>query len=164
MALSVERVRSEMLRGLLIPRDIVNEALKVTYNKLKATETKFFSNKGVVRDMKVVEDHATQLAAADQIYSLSGLYARERVPVQQTPGVALEVDPLTGVIRIVIGTSLQSALPTVEMPTLSEPSAVGETTKETFPLPAEEVVTTHRRRKIPIPDAVWKIIDLGEDE
>lgn len=151
MALSVERVRSEMLRGLLIPRDIVNEALKVTYNKLKATETKFFSNKGVVRDMKVVEDHATQLAAADQIYSLSGLYARERVPVQQTPGVALEVDPLTGVIRIVIGTSLQSALPTVEMPTLSEPSAVEV---EGIERPVELV----RRRKVPIPDSVWKII------
>src|SRR3990172_8764773 len=78
LALSVERVRHEMLRGILVPREMVNEALAVTAAKLRAKETKFFSFKGRVIDTVQVEDHGTQLAAADQILSLAGLYARER--------------------------------------------------------------------------------------
>ena len=103
MALSVEKVRHEMLRGILIPRDMVNDALRTTYAKLQAKETKFFSYKGLVTQKKEVDDHGTQLAAADQIFSLAGLYAREREDRPSTPGVALEIDPVSGVIRLIVG-------------------------------------------------------------
>lgn len=105
MALSVERVRHEMLRGILVPREMVNAALQTTYAKLQAKETKFFSYKGHVTQKAEVDDHGTQLAAADQIFSLAGLYAREREERAGTPGVALEIDPVSGVIRLIVGSA-----------------------------------------------------------
>lgn len=111
LALSVEKVRHEMLRGLLIPRELVNEALRTVANKLRAKETKFFAFKGVVRDVREVDDHGTQLTAADQIFSLSGLYARERENPLAPPQVVLEVDSRTGVVRMVVG-----GLPGLEAP------------------------------------------------
>ncbi len=125
LALSVERVRHEMLRGILVPRELVNEALQTTAAKLKAKETKFFSFKGKVIDKVEVEDHGTQLQAADQIFSLAGLYAREREDRSSTPGVALEVDPRTGVVRIIVGASaaLEESEPRLQELPPSEPSA-----------------------------------------
>jgi len=163
MALSVESVRQEMLRGLLIPRDIVNEALRTTASKLKAKETKFFAHKGIVTDSKEVEDHTTQLAAADQIYSLSGLYARERAPVHQTPETAIEVDLKTGVMRIVVGgqmpinTAPPEGLGTDTGPSfLSEPSA-REGEVEASPR-IVEMVRVEKPKKVPVPAALYKII------
>ena len=103
LALSVEKVRHEMLRGLLIPREMVNKALLRTYEQLDAKETKFFSHQGHVIQQKDVIDHSTVAAAADKIFSLAGLYAREREERNSTPGVALEIDPISGVIRIIVG-------------------------------------------------------------
>src|SRR3990167_5339937 len=103
MALSVEKVRHEMLRGLLIPREMVNKALLRTYEQLDAKETKFFSLRGKVTQRVDVIDHTTVAAAADKIFSLAGLYAREREERGGTPGVALEIDPVTGIVRIIVG-------------------------------------------------------------
>jgi len=137
MALSVEKVRHEMLRGILVPRELVNEALKTTASKLHARETKFFSFRGRVTDKRDVDDHAVQLQAADQIFSLAGLYSRERESLRSTPGVALEVDPSTGVIRIVVGVvETQGALP------------VG-------PSPAEECVEALALSRVAIEDELF---------
>ena len=119
MALSVEKIRHEMLRGLLVPREMVNEALLKTYKQLNAKETRFFAFKGRVTETAEVDDHATQAAACDKIFSLAGLYAREREARDSTPGVALEVDPTTGVVRIIVGGGALPALPesqTLELP------------------------------------------------
>jgi len=131
MALSVERVRHEMLRGILIPREMVNKALLRTYEQLDAKETKFFSNRGTITQKVDVIDHATVAAAADKIFSLAGLYAREREERASTPGVALEIDPVSGVIRLIVGSpaplelSATGVLDLKELPP-SMPSAAEE--------------------------------------
>ncbi len=156
LSLSVELVRQEMMRGILIPRDLVNKALKKTADKLDAMETKFFAHKGVVVSERVVEDHTTQLAAADQIYSLSGLYARERMATLGPPTVALEVDSRTGVIRLVVGSDRQAfAAPPEE----SSPSLVEASAAEAFVEASAEVVALAvRPRKIPLPASFYRII------
>ncbi len=158
MALSVEKVRQEMLRGLILPRDIVNEALKTTAGKLKAKETKFFAHKGVVVSQKEVDDHTTQLAAADQIFSLAGLYARERMAAPQAPSVILEVDSKTGVIRLVVGSGGQALTAPLEG-LVSNPSLVEASPAEAFiGAPAEVVALAVRPRKIPLPASFYRII------
>jgi len=160
MALSVEKVRHEMLRGILIPREMVNKALVKTYEQLEAKETKFFSFKGHVVEKREVEDHATQAAAADKIFSLAGLYARERESRNATPGVALEVDPHTGVVRILVGDT---------MPALAEaPMTIDLPPSEA--LPAEVPVVNHahdaepaaadasKPRRVAVSPAVWNIL------
>ena len=162
LALSVEKVRHEMLRGILVPRHMVNDALALTYSKLKAKETKFFSHKGQVTAQVDVENHTIQMQAADQIFSLAGLYAREREDRASTPGVALEVDPTTGVVRIIVG-SVGAPLALEEDPqTLELPPAM--------PSPAEAPVVVHahdtapsqdspvRTRRVEVPLSAWKIL------
>jgi hypothetical protein len=115
MALSVEKIRHEMLRGILVPREMVNAALLKTFTQLEAKETKFFSFKGHVTETAEVDDNATQAAAADKIFSLAGLYAREREDRVSTPGVAMEIDPVTGVVRIIVGApALSLSEPTMQ--------------------------------------------------
>jgi hypothetical protein len=103
VTLSVEEFRRQLLRRPTIPDDLLSQALNVTKKKLNAKRTKFFTHKGVVQSAIDVEDHSTQLAAADQIYSLAGVYARERDPAPGVPLVALEYDSARGVMRLVIG-------------------------------------------------------------
>ena len=172
MALSVEKVRHEMLRGILVPRDLVNRALSKTAAKLDAKETKFFSHKGEVVETHEVEDHGIQLQAADQIFSLSGLYARERAPQAQIPSVALEVSP-DGVIRLVVGTPFQSELSAGEGEVLEVgtqdladqggqggcPAAGGIASPEpTVARTRHFSGLPQARRKAPIPPEVWRII------
>jgi hypothetical protein len=102
-AFNVESARAQMLARVVIPHDFVNKAIRKVYNKLDAKETKFFTFRGEVIDKVDVEDNAAQLNAADKILSVAGLYAREREQQQTTPIVALEVDPATGIIRMVVG-------------------------------------------------------------
>lgn len=159
LALSVEKVRHEMLRGILIPRELVNAALQTTAAKLHARETKFFTFKGRVTQRMDVDDHSIQLQAADQIYSLAGLYSRERESRVSTPGVALEIDPVSGVIRLVVGSpslSLDEAPRHMEVPDSPDNDFVGAPSL-TEPSPAEASVA---RRGIP--DSVWKIISDEE--
>jgi hypothetical protein len=141
-----------MLRGILVPRELVNEAFRTVAAKLKAKETKFFAHKGRVVSKVDVEAHGTQLAAADQVFSLAGLYAREREAPSSTPMFALEVDSRTGVVRMVVGgqTAIDAPPPPREL-ALVEAS------------PAESVVVeTHaevvKPRRVPIPDVIWKLV------
>ena len=106
-------VRRAMLERVIIPQGMVSEAIRKTYEKLYAKETKFFTHKGVVTDTRVVEDHGTQLQAADQIHSIAGLYSRDSDSKPSSPKVALEVDPRTGVIRIVLGSDEGGDVPQV---------------------------------------------------
>ena len=105
---SVDQFRRALLRRVAIPEDLVEQALKVTHDKLFAKRIKYFSRKGVVTDERVVEDHTVQLQAADQIYSLASLYARERDAIQPNNGVAIEFDQERGVLRIVVGETRQN--------------------------------------------------------
>lgn len=92
-----------MLADLKIPEELLQRAFDKLDRKLEAKETKFFTFRGEVVEKVDVEDHATQLSAVDKILSMAGVYARERDAAPAAPTVAVEVDPVTGVIRLVVG-------------------------------------------------------------
>lgn len=101
-AFNVERVRADLLSRVRVPDDLLQAAINTARAKLDAKETKFFTYRGEVIQREEVEAHSTQLAAADQIFSIAGVYARERERIE-TPAVALEIDPVTGAVRLLIG-------------------------------------------------------------
>jgi hypothetical protein len=101
--MSVETIRQQFFSRLNLPPDLLSRALEVTEKKLSAKIIKFGFHRGEVVSKTLVEDHATQLAAADQIYSIAGVYAREKDSVRRTPTVAFEVDSKTGVVRFIVG-------------------------------------------------------------
>ena len=111
MASSVEGIRAEMLRGIRVPKKIVNAALQKTYDQLDATVVKHVTYQGHVVSTVETPAHEVQAAASDRIFSLAGLYAREKDAGTATPRVAVEVDPGTGVIRLVVGSGPARALP-----------------------------------------------------
>lgn len=108
--MSVEALRDRLFKGLEIEPDLLKTALRVTKSKLTAKVTKFGYYKGEVVSRVNVEDHSTQLAAADQIYSIAGVYSRERDKIDRSPTVALEVDPITGIVRVIVGTSVETSM------------------------------------------------------
>ena len=125
-AFDVETMRRRLLAQVQIPQDMVNDALRTTHAKLQAKTTKFFSYKGKVVDEVDVEDHATQLAAADQIHSIAGLYARERDAKPAPPAVTVEWRD--GVLRLIVGGSDgPEALPESEVPHVTRAIASGDT-------------------------------------
>lgn len=109
-AFSVERIRAELIETVRPPKDIVNKAFKKLEAKLEAKETKFFTFRGEVQQRVNVDDNAAQISAADKILSAAGVYARERDAKPPAPAMAVEYDPHTGVLRMVIGSQL--SLPT----------------------------------------------------
>ena len=109
-SMSVEAIRERLFKGVEIAPEMLNEALKVTRKKLSAKVTKFGYYKGEVVSRVNVEDHSTQLAAADQIYSIAGVYSRERDKIDRMPTIALEINPVTGVMKVIVGVP-QAQLP-----------------------------------------------------
>src|SRR2546430_64436 len=112
-AFNIERMRSEMLERVAVPAEIVQEAISKLRDKLEAKSTKFFAHRGAVVSQREVVDHEAQLSAVDKILSMAGLYARERDAKPSMPVTAIEVDPGTGVVRIVVGAELPPASPAV---------------------------------------------------
>lgn len=105
-AFNVERLRQRMLESVDLPNDFLQKAVMKVYKKLDARETKFFTFRGEIVEEVEVQDHATQLAAADKIMQMAGVYARERDAVPAAPTVALEMDPVTGVVRLIVGSPI----------------------------------------------------------
>lgn len=131
-AFNVERVRAQMLEGVLLPKDLLQKAVDKAYEKLDAKKTQFFPFQGKIRDKVDVEDHQTQLAAADKIFAMAGVYARERDPAPSALQVALEIDPKTGIVRLIVG-SIETSLSTVavapqvlEVPLAPSPGALAQ--------------------------------------
>lgn len=158
----VEAVRRGLLEGIRIPAELVNRALNVVADKLDAKETKFFSFKGRVVTERQVDAHGIQLQATDQILSLAGLYARERIEAPEAPRIAMEIDSRTGVMRIIVGQTVPlapSLSKVIEAAPVAELLAEVEATTESTP--AAPAVVAHdatRRRPMPIPDSVMRII------
>lgn len=96
-------MRQKMFERVALPPDLLQKALRKLDMKLEAKETKFFSFQGQVVEKVEVEAHGAQLEAADKILKIANVYGRESDTKQVTPGVALEVDPRTGILRLVIG-------------------------------------------------------------
>jgi hypothetical protein len=103
----------EMLDAIAVPPDLLQAAIVKLRAKLDAKQTKFFTFQGEVIERVDVEDHASQLSAIDKIMAMAGVYVRERESVAAAPAVAVEVDPMTGVIRLVIGAGVR-AVPHIE--------------------------------------------------
>ena len=103
VAFNVERMRALLLEDARPPRELLQKAFNKLEQKLEAKVTKFFPFQGTVVTKLDTEDHATQLSAADKILNMAGVYARERDAKPPAPAVAIEVDPATGVVRMVIG-------------------------------------------------------------
>ena len=106
---SVERIRSEMYKGVALPEGFLQKAIDKLNEKLTAKETKFFTHHGEVQQKVDVEDHGTQLAAADKILSIAGVYAREREAAPVHPTVTLEMDSTTGIVRLVVGVFISTS-------------------------------------------------------
>lgn len=102
-AFNVESIRRRLFNDLAVPQDLLDEALRTTKKHLKATKKEFFTNRGKVVDEKIVEDVDAQLKAADQVYKIGGVYARERDSRPSAPAFAMEVDARTGIVRIIVG-------------------------------------------------------------
>src|SRR3990167_6288989 len=91
-----------MLAGVVPPAVLVTKAFRNLDSALGATVMKFFAHEGCVLDERELQDHDAQARARDQVFSIAGLYA----PRSATPAafaVAVEIDPVSGVIRVVAG-------------------------------------------------------------
>lgn len=101
--MSPAAIRNRIMADVRVPADLLELAFQTTRNKLTAKKTLVFAEKGLIKDKLDVEDNAAQLTAADQVYSMAGVYTRDKDVKQTTPGFAMRIDPATGVIEVVIG-------------------------------------------------------------
>ena len=111
---NVEQMRALLIEHARPSADLLQKAYDKLEKKLEAKVTKFFPFQGTIVSKVDVEDHPTQMSAADKILALAGVYARERDAKPPTPAVAIEVDQITGVIRLVIGAPTAMAVADVE--------------------------------------------------
>lgn len=106
------QTRQAMLEASGLTADDLRDAIRTHRRLLTAKTTKFFAHEGVVVDEREVDDNDAQKAAVDLLYDVVGLKA-PRAPAQTAGAiaVAVEIDPATGVIRVVAG-HRQASLPT----------------------------------------------------
>src|SRR3990167_1776204 len=91
-----------MLTGVVPPTGLVTKAFRNLDRALDATVMKFFAHEGCVLDERELHDHDAQARARDQVFSIAGLYA-PRSAAPTALAVAVEIDPVSGVIRVVAG-------------------------------------------------------------
>jgi hypothetical protein len=166
LAFSVETFRRHLLERVEVPPDMVTKALAKIDQKMDAKITKFFTFRGRVVSTVDVEDHSTQLSAAHETLGIAGLASREKEVVEKSPTVILEIDPVTGTMRLVVGTPSQAEItpPTretidVECSPVEQPTLEGIKTED-FTIveePPELIPNAHPRLRR-VPDKVWKIL------
>jgi hypothetical protein len=142
--MDVARIREAMLQEVKIPAELINESLRATREALDAKETKFFTYKGVITAQHEVIDHVARLRAADQAYNIADMYAKDR-DQKETPSVALEVDSVTGVVRLVVGGGALDSSPT--SPALTQAAA-----PVSIPIPALKAAVPFETIEIPEDD------------
>lgn len=154
-----------MIAQIAMPPQIVQKALDVLSAKLEAKETKFFSHKGRVTDVKTVEAHGVQLEAVDKVISMAGLYAREREAPTGPAGFEMIVEP-NGVLRIrsgaarAIGSGIDSLAPTPDLDRVSvEASPTEAIVMAAMP---DRPARTPAPRRIPVPIESMKRVILDE--
>lgn len=85
-----------------VPEALPNDAIRTLKAGLNATRTKFHTFRGVVRSQSDVPDWIARIAAAKELLDVTGVSQRERVAPPAAPNVAIEVDPTTGIVRLVV--------------------------------------------------------------
>lgn len=103
-----------MLEASGISASDLRQAARTHRRLLTAKTTKFFAHEGVVIDKRTVDDNDAQARAVELMYDVAGVKA-PRQAAGSTAGfaVAIEIDPVTGVRRIVVANRQQQALPVV---------------------------------------------------
>lgn len=158
VAFDVEGCRRELLRGVAVPPEMVNESLNELRAQIKAETVKYFSFRGKVIDRKNVADNGARLQAIDQVLSLAGLYRPDdrRMNGPSVPQFAIEITK-DGVIRIATGSSSMGQLPEREP---------GSATSQMIPV-AILPPAPGRAENIPVNDAIKRfntILDEIVDE
>jgi hypothetical protein len=108
-AFSVEAIREHVVSRLF------DKAAQRLEEQLDATRKQFFSLNGTVMDERTVPDNTARLAAVDKVMSVAGAYMKDREPPRPDNRVAIEIDPVTGIHKIVIGGAPQALPPEREV-------------------------------------------------
>jgi hypothetical protein len=97
------RLVSEMFRhGVDLPEGLMTKAFRVLNEAMEATEIKFFSHKGFVKQQKEVVDHGIRIAAARETLTIAQMLTREKEQDGGTHTVAMEYDEKKAVLRLVV--------------------------------------------------------------
>lgn len=96
-AFNVEAVKASALNKLM------KKTIERLDEQLDATLDKHFSFQGEVRETKTVVDNTSRLAAIDKVLSMAGMYVKGQADVPKHDSVYIEIDPHTGIHKIVIG-------------------------------------------------------------
>lgn len=97
------QTRQAMLEAAgVLPQDL-RRALRTHRRLLTAKTTKFFAHEGEVVDQREVEDNDAQARAVELMYDVLGVKAPRAQAQPAALGVAIEIDPATGVIRVIAG-------------------------------------------------------------
>jgi len=98
----VEAIRRAIFVRLAPPPDLLQKAFERLDEQLDAKKSEFFTFQGRVTDERLVEDNMARQGAIDKVMKVAGTYVQEQDKVK-TPQVALRIDPVTGVLELVIG-------------------------------------------------------------
>lgn len=104
-----EQIQEELRRLTTVPPGMLSEAIAKTHRLLRAKEWKFFSFQGEPTAKVAVDALDIQLRAAQDIQKMAGIYGRPEDKAKNTAPVTMEIDPVTGTIRIVVGGELKAA-------------------------------------------------------
>lgn len=96
-AFNVEAVKNNALNKLMA------KTIERLDEQLDATLDKHFSFQGEVRDTKTVVDNAARLSAIDKVLNMAGAYVKTQSDAPKHDSVFIEIDPKTGIHKIVIG-------------------------------------------------------------
>lgn len=99
------RIVQEMFSsGIEVPQGMISRALAVLDEAMAANQIKFFAHKGYVKSQKVVPDYTVRVAGAKETLTIAQMLSREREAPPEQQAVAMEYDPRSGVLRLVVGT------------------------------------------------------------
>jgi hypothetical protein len=97
------QTRTAMLEAAgVVPADLVR-TVRRHRKLLNAKTTRFFAHDGVVTDAREVNDNDAQARAVELFYDVFGVKAPRAQAAASSLGVAIEIDPASGVIRVVAG-------------------------------------------------------------
>ena len=101
LAFNSERLRQLLWQRVAPPPEMLQKALTKLDAQLEATETKFFTNQGMLVSQVDVPAHAIQQSAAVAIAKIADAMPRDRAEKAGPPSVTLEIKD--GVFRLHIG-------------------------------------------------------------
>lgn len=102
-AFNADLMRQRMWEGIRVPREILQRALDGASEQLDAMETKFFTKDGHVEETREVVAWEVRQRAQEQIFKAAGVYLTPKEEAKKAPTVYMKVDPVTGVMQLIVG-------------------------------------------------------------